>query len=149
MNTTYFDHFPGTDTDPLLKYHNNYNITIPSLYIAVPFNEGEFKNKVLYISAQAYNLNYFYAEFLDSTIEGVKYINKEILEKLENATTKDDPLKELNEIWDSLENEKSLEIKVTQANAERNLVEIIGFNKDYPQFPKKVIGKPDIAELFY
>ena len=90
LKKSYFDHFPGTDTDPILKYHNNYNISIPSLYIAVPFKYGDFQNKVLYTSAQVSNFKYFYAEFLDSKVEGVKYINKTILEKLENATTKDD-----------------------------------------------------------
>ena len=65
----------------------------------------------------------------------------------ENTTNKDDQLKELNEIWDSLENEKSLEISVHPGNSERKAIYIDGFAKDYPLFPKKVIGKPDIAEV--
>ena len=144
INSTYFDHFPGADNDPILDYHK-YKVKIPSLYVAVPFKEGEFENKILYTSSQSSNLQFVYQEFLDSNIE-VKYINRSILTQIENATTYEQPLQELNKIWNSLKDQQSLEIK-EKLGKERKDVDVVGIQKDYPLFPKKLLGKPDIAEI--
>ena len=57
LDTSYFDKFPGTDTDPIKSYHN-YKVKIPSAFIGVPYNDGVFKGKVLYTSAQATDLDF-------------------------------------------------------------------------------------------
>ena len=64
LNTTYFDHFPGDVSDPIRSYHQ-YNVKIPSIYIAVPFKDGEFSGKVLYTSAQSHNISIEYQISVD------------------------------------------------------------------------------------
>ena len=73
INKDYFDHFPGYTTDPIPKWHN-YTVTIPSIYIAVPFSSGDFKGKVLYTSAFASNLNIEFEVGVDWKINRIKYI---------------------------------------------------------------------------
>ena len=76
LNKEYFDRFPGYISDLIPSYHN-YNVEIPSIYIAVPFNKGVFKDKVLYTSCQAGNLNIQFDIGVDWKIEGIKYISRD------------------------------------------------------------------------
>ena len=145
LNTTYFDHFPGTDSDPIKDYHK-YTVQIPSIYIAVPFEKGEFIGKVLYTSAFATNLLFQFTEKLEYNLEGIKYITKETLYKIENCTGSDTEIKELNEIWNSLKDQKSLRSNESNINEETKTVNVLGLEDEFPTFPKPVLGKPDIAE---
>lgn len=145
LNTTYFDHFPGTDSDPIKDYHK-YTVQIPSIYIAVPFEKGEFKGKVLYTSAFATNLLFQFTEKLEFKVDGIKYITKELLDKIENCTGSDNEIKELNEIWDSLKDQKSLGSEESDINEEAKTISVLGLEDEFPTFPKSVLGKPDIAE---
>ena len=85
LNKEYFDRFPGFKSDPIQSYHN-YTIEIPSIYIAVPFNTGEFEGKVLYTTCQAHNLTINFDVGVDWKIDGIKYISKDMLAKMTNAT---------------------------------------------------------------
>ena len=145
LNTSYFDHFPGTNTDPtnINKYHD-YKVIIPSLYIAVPYKDEPFKGKVLYTSAQAKLTELLFFTYLDTKTEG-KYIDREIVKKFNNCSGSEDPLKELNKLWNSLKDYKSLEFKEVITTNKR--VTITNVAKDYSLFPKINNDGPDEAEF--
>ena len=144
--TSYFDHFPGTNTDPTNpnKYHN-YKVKIPSIYIAVPFKEKPFEGKVLYTSAQSRFYMFQFYTYLDSVTEG-KYINNTIKDKFLSTSTKEEPIKEMNELWNNLTNETSIEFNVEITGIYR-VIKILSLMKDYPLFPEKRYGEPDKAEI--
>ena len=146
INTSYFDHFPGTNTDPtnVNKYHN-YKVTIPSLYIGVPYNKGKFKGKVLYTSAQAKLTDLVFFTYLDTKSEG-KYIDKSIINEYNKCAGSEDPLKELNKLWNNLTDYKPLEFKEV-INGETKRISIITATKDYSLFPKIKNDGPDEAEF--
>ena len=150
LNTSYFDHFPGTDSDPIKDYHK-YNVQIPSLFIAVPFKEGVFKGKVLYTSAYASELNFQFNEKIEFKTEGIKYVSKDILEKMINISSVDNSLKDLNEFWENIKNEDSLPLKSNDSyltsDNEYKSVSVLGLEKKFPLFPKPMEGQPDIAEF--
>jgi hypothetical protein len=125
LNTSYFDHFPGTDSDPIKDYHK-YTVQIPSIYIAVPFEKGDFKGKVLYTSSFATNLLFQFTEKLEYKVEGIKYITKEMLEKMEKYIGNDTEIKQLNEIWDNLKEQKSLGSEESDINENVKTVNVLG-----------------------
>ena len=147
LKTEYFDHFPGSSTDPILSYHN-YNVTIPSIYIAVPFKSGEFAGKVLYTSAQAHNLTIELETSVDWTIEAIKFISPDLLGQMINATSELNYLEKLNTLLNKLDNEKSLTYTQNKIDEEKKKVIITGIKDKFEYFPKKVIGSPDIAEAY-
>ena len=148
LDYDYFEHFPGYTTDLVPKYHK-YNVTIPSIYIAVPFNSGEFKGKVLYTTAQASNLNIEFEVGVDWKIDGIKYIKGDLLEKMTNSTLGDEAIELIDGYWDELKNEKNISYSEKlnkDNNGNTKIVTIDGIKDKYELFPKKVIGGPDIAE---
>ena len=148
LNTSYFDHFPGTNTDPTNtvknKFHD-YTVIIPSLYIAVPYKDGPFKGKVLYTPSQAKITDLLFFTYLDSKTEG-RYVDKEIIKKFNNCSRAEDPLKELNKLWDTLKDHKPLEFKVLSSNNSLRIT-ITNATKDYSLFPKINNDGPDEAEF--
>ena len=146
LNTSYFDCFPGTNTDPTNpnKYHT-YQVKIPSIYIAVPFRSGEFKGKVLYTSSQAKITSFSLYNTLESQTEG-KYVDKEFVNKFINASKAEEPLQEIENLWNTLKNQKSLEVNEIIHETNKQLV-FPDIAKDYPYFPKKLYGEPDQAEV--
>ena len=145
VEPSYFDHFPGTKTDPILRYHR-YKIIVPSVYIGIPFLEGNFKGKVLYTSAQASELDLSLIIGVDWKIDGVKYVNEELLDKMGNSTQSLDYLKELDEIWNK-STSASVSISEKKVDENNKKVSFVGIKKDYPLFPKKVKGAPDENEV--
>ena len=145
LDPSYFDKFPGTDTDPIKSFHK-YTVKVPSIYIAVPYKTGKYAGKVLYTSAQASNLDLSFYIGIDWNIDGVKYISEENLNKMTNATQYLNDKKEMEKIWNELGNNL---ISFTEEiiDDETKKVTIDGIKKDYPLFPKKVKGAPDIAEV--
>ena len=142
LNTTYFDHFPGTSTDLIKNYHE-YTIEVPSIYIAVPFLDGEFAGKVLYTSAQATNMQLSFTTWMDLHLVDIKYTDKETLEKMIKATDSLEYKKEMDEIWQTIDNKTKP--KVTFYQKTKNIT----FEEKYPKFPVKVKEhKPDIAEIY-
>lgn len=139
LNTTYFDHFPGTSTDPIKDYHP-YTIKIPSVYIAVPFLDGEFGGKVLYTSAQAYNLKLSFETFIDFHLLDIKYTDKITFEKMKVTTDK----KEIEKIWLGTQNITKPKVEVKDQNKYN-----ITFEENFSLFPVKVKGnQSDIAEIY-
>ena len=147
LNKTYFDKFPGEDsgTDPIKNYHK-YNVTIPSIYIAVPFKEGEFKNKVFYTSAQATNLSLQFDINVDWAIDGIKYIPKELLEEMFKTIEAKNKKKKLNALWNKLKNEPNITYSLQNINQNKKRIIIEGIKEKYKFFPKKNLGAPDTAE---
>ena len=148
--TSYFDHFPGTNTDPINtdknnKYHN-YQIKIPSIYIAIPFKNGPFKGKVLYTSSQAKLNDFNFVSLLNWKSEA-KYVDDDFVNKINNATQNSDPVKALDNLWDTLKNNPSLEINETIRDEKTKLVRISNVSKDFPLFPKINLYKPDQAQI--
>ena len=143
--TSYFDKFPGTNTDPIKNYHK-YTVKVPSLYIGVPFEGGDFNGKVLYTSAQASDLDLSIILGLDWNIDGIKYVNKEILEKMANATQNKNYLEEIDEYWKELGN-NTISFTESKVDYEFKKVTVEGIKKDFPLFPKTIIGAPDIAQV--
>ena len=148
LNKTYFDHFPGEDSDPI-KFYHKYNVTIPSIYIAVPYNKGEFKDKVLYISAQSTNVNIQFNIGIDWTIDGIKYIDKTILEEISNATQEEKYKEKLDQIWNKKINNtgKNIGYEETILSDTHKKVLINGIKEEYEFFPKKNKKSPDVTEL--
>ena len=143
--TSYFDHFPRTSSDPIKSYHR-YNVKVPSVYIGVPYLDGENKGKVLYTSAQASELDLSLIIGVDWNIDGVKYADKEILDKMKNATQNSEYLKELEEIWNK-STSASVSISEKRIDENNKKVTFDGIKKDYPLFPKIVKGAPDENEV--
>ena len=121
-------------------------MTIPSIYIAVPFNSGDFKGKVLYTSAFASNLNIEFEVGVDWKIDGVKYITPVLLEKMTNATQEPDYMNKIDELWYTLKEQKSIHFSEKKRSDSIKLVTIDGINEKYPLFPQTRIGNSDIAE---
>ena len=145
VNKEYFDHFPGASTDPIGSYHN-YNVTVPSLYIAVPFRTGDFAGKVLYSSARATNLNIELDTPVDMKIESVKFITPELIEKMLNASLEQDYVVKINSLYDTLKNEKEIAFTESKLDLEKKRVTLVGLKDKFDYFPKKTINQPDIAE---
>ena len=149
LNTSYFENFPGTDTDLTGPKYHDYQVIIPSLYIAVPFNSGEFKGKVLCTSAYASNLNFLIRIGIDWQIQGIKYIDNQILDKMLNATQEDNTLEKLDYYWKELEKNKTNNIKFTEEKYSSTLktINFTGFNEDISSFPIPNQYGPDQAEI--
>ena len=146
LNTSYFDHFPGTNTDPtnVNKYHD-YKVKIPSLYIGVPYSNGKFEGKVLYTSAQANITDLFFFTYLDTKTEG-KYVDKKIIDEYNKCATAEDPLKELNNLWNNLTDYKPLGF-IQRITENGNRISIANVTEDYSLFPKINNDGPDEAEF--
>ena len=145
LDPSYFDKFPGTSTDPIKDYHK-YTVKMPSIYIGVPYKTGKYAGKVLYTSAQASDLDLSFNLGVDWKIDGIKYADKEEIDKLINATQFENDTKEMERYWNEI---KSNPISFTETgiNAEIKKVTIDGIKKDYTYFPKIIKGSPDIAEF--
>ena len=145
LNKEYFDKFPGFSSDPITPYHN-YTVEIPSIYIAVPFNKGDFKGKVLYTTCQATNLSINFDVGVDWKIDGIKYISLDLLGKMTNATQEVNSSIILNNYWNSLKNEKNIGYSETNLDENKKRITIDGIKEEFEYFPKKIYGSPDIAE---
>ena len=147
LDTSYFDKFPGTDTDPIKSFHN-YKVKIPSVYIGVPYDDGPFKGKVLYTSAQASDLDFSLRIGVDWKIDGIKYVDKDTIDKMYNATQDENANEIIRKLWDGIE---SKPIKYTEQKLDYEYKKIIfnGIKQDYPLFPQIVEGSPDIADVAF
>ena len=148
--TSYFYNFPGTNTDPLNtdknnKYHN-YQVKIPSIYIAVPFKGGPFDGKVLYTSSQAKIRDFSFVSLLNWETEA-KYVDDDFVSKINNASQETEPVKALDALWNTLKNNQSLEMDETLRDEKTKIVRFPNVSKDYPLFPKIIYGKPDQAQI--
>ena len=147
LNTSYFDHFPGTSTDPTKanRYHT-YQVKIPSIYIAIPYKDGPFKGKVLYTSAQAKLIDFYFTSFIDLSMEA-KYVDNDFITLFKNASQSEEPNKNMDKLWGTLKEQKSLNIIETSTDENTKLINITSIPKDYPLFPQVNYDKLDKAEF--
>ena len=149
INTEYFDHFPGTDTDLTKKNYHTYNVTVPSAYIAVPFKSGKFAGKVLYTSAQASDITVQFNTGFDWSIDDIKYVDEDTIYEMRKVITGEETLinSGLKKIWESL---NSTSINYTSKfNTQSKTIYVNGLNEKYPLFPKINIGAPDTANISF
>ena len=57
-----------------------------------------------------------------------------------------DPIESINNYWDSLKNERNISYSEYKINENTKKVIIDGIKEKFELFPKKILGKPDIAE---
>lgn len=146
LNTSYFEHFPGTATDLVKKGYRNYEeVKIPSVYIAIPYAKGEFKGKVLYTSAYAKNLDFNIKLTTDWEIIGVKYIDNKTLDDMLQTLQGDDVLNNLDKQWNALTT-KNITYKEEISGIEKS-IKFTGFNENITQFPIPKGNDPDVAEV--
>ena len=149
LNTSYFEHFPGTSTDLVTKSYRNYQeVKIPSVYIAIPYAKGEFKGKVLYTSAYATNLDFNIKLATDWEIIGAKYIDNKTLDDMLNILQGKDVLENLDLKWNALQT-KDVQYEETISGTEKYLkyIKFVGFNQNITQFPIPKGQDPDVAEI--
>ena len=148
LNTSYFKHFPGTETDLVKEWKTfrNYNeVKIPSAYIAIPYASGEFKGKVLYTSAYASKLDFSIKLSSDWDILGAKYISNGTLEAMLNTLQGDNVLDNLDKQWNALKSDK-VDYVETVSNFVKT-INFIGFNQNITQFPIPKEQDPDVADV--
>ena len=147
LNTSYFEHFPGTSTDLVTQsnYRNYKEVKIPSVYIAVPYATGEFQGKVLYTSAYASNFDFSIKLSTDWEILGAKYIDNKALDEMLNTLQGDDVLNKLDQQWNAL---KTANVKYNQeiSDTEKS-INFTGLTKDITKFPIPKEQEPDAAEV--
>ena len=147
LNSSYFDHIPGEEGDPTIPFYHNYTLKIPSIFIAVPFKGGEFDGKVLYTSAQATNLKIKFKIGIDWRMDGIKFVDKDFLEKMVNVTIdSNNRIEILKDYWEKIEKKENISYTETFNPDNTKIVTIDGINKEYPYFPMKNITGPDNAE---
>lgn len=145
LNTSYFEHFPGTETDLIQNYHKYTKFSLPSVYIAVPYDHGDFKGKVLYTSAYASNLDFSIQLSSDWDILGVKYVDNKTLDEMLIALQGEDVANTLNKKWDEL---KTNTVNyVEEFSGFNKVVKFTGFNQNITQFPIPKGSDPDVAEV--
>ena len=148
LNTSYFEHFPGTETDLVKEwktFRNYREVKIPSAYIALPYAKGEFEGKVLYTSAYASKLDFNIKLSSDWDILGVKYVDNKTLEDFLNTLQGDEVSSNLDKKWDALKtNTVRYEEKLSGFEKTINFT---GFSQNITQFPIPKGNDPDIADV--
>ena len=124
LDTSYLDHFPGTSTDLTTKGYHNYVVKVPSVYIAVPYNNEPFKGKVLYTSAYASNLDLNVRIGVDWEIQGVKFAEKETIDKCMNISVSNDNLEEFNKYWK--ENNNNIYFSISSYSKDLKIIKFNG-----------------------
>ena len=148
LNTSYFEHFPGTPTDLVKewqKYRPYKEVQIPSVYIAVPYDSGDFKGKVLYTSAYATNLDFTIQLSSDWEILGAKYIDNKTLDDMLQTLQGDDILNNLDKKWTALKTNPVKYVETVE-NFKKTL-KFTGFNDNITKFPIPKGHDPDVAEV--
>ena len=140
--TSYFENFPGTKTDLTSNYHN-YEVKIPSLYIAIPYSNGPFKGKVLYTSAYATDLDFRIKLSSDWEILGAKYVDENTLNQMLNV--KNDNITEINQYWDGIKSE-NISFKEEISGLNKTII-FTGINEYITKFPIPKEYEPDVAEF--
>ena len=85
---------------------------------------------------------------VDWKIDGIKYVDMETLDKMNNATQMENANEILKGLWNEL---KSTEIKYSEKKLDYKYKQIIfdGINKEFNKFPKILEGSPDIANVAF
>ena len=141
VNEEYFYTLPGV-IDPTDENHvHDYHITIPSIKFGVPYN-----GKIYYNLGQAKDLHFTYKIHKNFQYQGIKIINEENLEALEEAIADDkNKFTNLANVWNTLNNSPEIarKIKVTKEEVDDFYQLItVDLSDAYPLFPYEVQNSP-------
>jgi len=103
----------------------------------------------LYTSAQATDLDYSLRIFVDWKVDGIKYVDKETLSKMYNATQDENANAIIKKLWDGIKSTSELKYTEEPLSPETKLIKFDFMKTDYKQFPKIVKGAPDIADVAF
>ena len=160
----YFDVLPGLDNDPATKV--NYDITmkhdyllkVPSIKFGIPYSSNyiipEYRNKVFYTIGRATNISISYNIIDEFSLDDIKIVSEEEVEKLRKATSNSANVNEqLLDIWNNgIANKSSYltgEIRAKPFEAVKGFKRIwIYLNQSFPEFPYEIYGQSDTTKIY-
>ena len=160
----YFDVLPGLDNDPATNV--NYDITmkhdyllkIPSIKFGIPYSSNyvipEYRNKVFYTIGRATNISISYNIIDEFSLDDIKIVSEEEVEKLRKATGNSANVNEqLLDIWNNgIANKSSYltgEIQAQQLESVNGFKRIwIYLNQSFPELPYEIYGEPDCIKIY-
>ena len=160
----YFDVLPGSDKDPAtkVKYEINmkhdYQLKVPPIKFGIryPSNHAipEYRNKVFYTIGRATNISISYNIHEEFTLDDIKIVSEEEVEKIRKATGNSANVNEqLLDIWNNgIANKSSYltgEIKADPLEPANNYKRIwIYLNESFPELPYEIYGEPDCTKIY-
>ena len=159
----YFDKLPGMDNDPVTKvkydvtFKHDYKLEVPSIRFGIPYPSNhenpEYRNKVFYTIGRATNLTLSYNIEDEYSLDDIKIVTDEEIEKIRNATSDSINVNEkLLDVWNKgISNKTSYktgEIKTTILEPVNGFQRIyIYLNRSFPEFPYEIYGEPDHTKI--
>ena len=143
----YFQALPGYN-DPTGIH--DYTLKIPPIKFGVKYPESsEHSGKVFYTLGRGTDLKVKYQLYKEFKIDEIKYITRAEIAQMGVASGDTEHFKEnLAAVWEQIPKpEKEIPYTVTAIpNSRYNLISV-DVSDVYPQFPKEVMGQPDVTEF--
>ena len=163
LKSEYFDVLPGMSNDPATKvkyditFKHDYELKVPSIKFGIPYpsdyKNPDLRNKVFYTIGRAHNLTISYNIEDEFTLDDIKIVSDEEVEKIRDATSDTINVNEkLLKIWNNgISNKTSYK---TGGITTKILEPVNGFqriyiflNKAFPEFPYEIYGEPDHTKI--
>ena len=160
----YFDILPGSANDPATKVNyeinmkHDYQLKVPPIKFGIryPSNHAipEYRNKVFYTIGRATNISISYNIHEEFTLDDIKIVSEEEVEKIRKATGNSANVNEqLLDIWNNgIANKSSYltgEIKADPLEPANNYKRIwIYLNESFPELPYEIYGEPDCTKIY-
>ena len=160
----YFDILPGSDNDPATKVNyeinmkHDYTLKVPPIKFGIKYPSNyiipEYRNKVFYVIGRASNISISYNIHEEFTLDDIKIVSEEEIEKLRKAAGNSANVNEqLLDIWNNgIANKSSYltgEIGAKPLEAENSYKRIwIYLNQSFPELPYEKYGEPDITKIY-
>ena len=165
INYDYFDMLPGLNNDPYMKVSSSdttmihdYTLKIPSIKFGIPYSSDypipEYRNKVFYTIGRASDIKISYNIHEEFSLDDIKIISPEEVEKLRLASTNQENYnEELLNIWtNGIANKSSYLTGEIKANVLEPVNEYkriwIYLNRTFPELPYEVYGEPDHTKIY-
>ena len=155
----YFDILPGMNNDPATKvnyditFKHDYKLKVPSIKFGIPYPSNhenpDYRNKIFYTIGRATNLTLSYNIEDEFSLDDIKIVTDDEIEKIRNATSDTINVNEkLLDVWNNgISNKTSYktgEISTTILEPENGFQRIyIYLNRSFPEFPYEIYGEPD------
>ena len=163
LKSEYFDVLPGMENDPATKvnyditFKHDYKLKVPSIKFGIPYPHDhavpEYRDKVFYTLGRAANITLSYNIYDEFTLDDIKIVSDEEIEKFRNATSDTINVNEkLLDIWNNkIVNKTSYKtgiIKTTILEPDNHFQRIyIYLNRSFPEFPYEIYGEPDHTKI--
>ena len=160
----YFDMLPGLDNDPATKVNyeitmkHDYTLKVPPIKFGIPYPSNyknpEYRNKVFYTIGRASNISISYNIHEEYSLDDIKIVSEEEVEKLQKATGNSANVNEqLLDIWNNgIANKSSYltgEIQAKILEPANNYKRIwIYLNQSFPELPYEKYGEPDCTKIY-